>query len=704
MIDFMGISPADMLDASKVKVIDGIAGAGKSSGLHIWLTGAGVKYGRYTSTNALKRDAAKRYDMSGCCDTIAGGLFTNEQGKFYVEQKPSDFTTVVIDEILQADKRALDWVDAYRGFCNIFITTDSRQMLAPGCAGLQSIFEDFCHRDYVIYTTTNKTLRAVDSYTASAYEDLYENAADGYGSFDRYRGRIPVIDFDSMPINADSVYITHTKAIEDYMYRYCGVKKVGFTLIPKGNIARKPPADLTRYPCLSQMQAESRRYSSYTQCSGIATPTRYQGQEVDPGKTCYYIIEPTSMVTNREFYTVVTRCKSFSSLVLVVIRIPEAFKLEKFCGKPINEIRYAKTTSEMLKEKAVEKYGADYNVDNDLTTINGRLAGTKRLLWLVRACDPAPDGMYNSGDIVYIDGSAVWLDGIAEVLPDVSSKKPTPRGMLEKEDDMDYTYMFEVYKALDERGISRIVYPYPNRTEHRADIYKNNHYCVDMFCAYLQILSHTRVPVDGRLEYDPDYDRGSRIGFYVCRGEKALAHECIITDELLEFCDPTSVDFLFSAPCKHGVRTAAKWLDDAKKSLECKAKYKAMPWGYLQKPYLQDESDFFVMDPRHCREILMIAIISAMVSTMFRASGGFERYIVIDAVHVKTEGEARIVMSRLINMGYDCRLSHIYYEDNEVGDKIEEILDQSYLILSAAEKRRERDRERKRRQRAAARA
>lgn len=694
MADFMGIQESVMLDASKVKVIDGIAGSGKSSGLHDWFASRGIEYFRYTSTNALKRDAEARYDMYGKCDTIAGGLFNTEGCRFYTSEKAPSCGTVVIDEILQADKRALDWAAHNRGGCNIFITTDSKQLLAPGCEGLLQAFNEFCGADDVVYTNVSKTKRAIDSETMAAYEDLYARASNGMDAFKAYRNNIPCIGFGNMPISPDNVYITHTKAIENYMYRNCDVRGAGFALIPKGTIARKPPRNLEKYPCLSQLQAEGRRYGSYTQCAAIATPTRYQGQEVSVGQTCYYIIEPGSMVTNREFYTVVTRCKSIKSLVIVILKLPKEFRLDTFAGMPIAKIRYAETTSVAMNEVGKEKYGPDYNFDCTLETVCGRKVAEEDTLWLARACDPAPDGEWNSDEIVYIDGDPVWLKSIAERLPDTNSKKPTPRGLLEREDDMDYGYMLEVYKALDENGIRRIIYPYPNRTAHREDIYESGHYCVDMFCAYLQILADSRVPVDGVIEYNKEYDRDKRIGFFLCRGSSVLANECIITDELVDVCDAEDIVFLFSAPCKKGVGTAARWLADARKSIECKSKYKAMSWGYLQKQYLSEGSGFFVMDPKHCREILMVAIISAMVSAMIRASQGMERYIVIDAVHVKTEHEARTVMSNIIGLGYDCRLSHIFFDGNEFGDKVEDVIDQSYSIQSAAANRRARKRER----------
>ena len=49
-----GISDKDMLDKSKIKVIDSIAGAGKSTATDMFFKKYGISYNRYTSTNQLK--------------------------------------------------------------------------------------------------------------------------------------------------------------------------------------------------------------------------------------------------------------------------------------------------------------------------------------------------------------------------------------------------------------------------------------------------------------------------------------------------------------------------------------------------------------------------------------------------------------------------------------------------------------------------
>ena len=59
-LNFFGISENDMLDSNKVKVICGIAGSAKSSNIDRFFRDCSIDYGRYTSTNKLKRDARDR--------------------------------------------------------------------------------------------------------------------------------------------------------------------------------------------------------------------------------------------------------------------------------------------------------------------------------------------------------------------------------------------------------------------------------------------------------------------------------------------------------------------------------------------------------------------------------------------------------------------------------------------------------------------
>lgn len=79
----LGIDERVFFNKNVIKVYDGIAGSAKSTNVTRMLNAAGEEFGRYTSTNKLKRDAYDRF--GGNCFTIAGGLFNNEEGTVFFE-------------------------------------------------------------------------------------------------------------------------------------------------------------------------------------------------------------------------------------------------------------------------------------------------------------------------------------------------------------------------------------------------------------------------------------------------------------------------------------------------------------------------------------------------------------------------------------------------------------------------------------------
>ena len=110
-------------------------------------------------------------------------------------------------------------------------------------------------------------------------------------------------------------------------------------LIPKGSIASKPPKDFTKYPILSQEQAERLKSRAYYQLANVGSCTRYQGSECRSDQTLYYLISQDSHVTNREWYTVVSRCWKLDSIVIVIIRNRAKKNLVSFKGKKVKPFR-----------------------------------------------------------------------------------------------------------------------------------------------------------------------------------------------------------------------------------------------------------------------------------------------------------------------------------------------------------------------------
>ena len=332
-----GISNKDMLDKSKIKVIDSIAGAGKSTETDTFFKKYGISYHRYTSTNQLKNDAIERF---GCeTKTIAAGLFTTEDYHFYSAFKDVECEHVVIDEILQADPKSLDWVMENVGKYNIILTCDSHQMLAPEAEEkMLSKFQELISRDDVIYVNVTETKRARDAKTKAIFESMYKVATTDSTIHASKLGKMfKSINYEDMDFNTTDAYITHTKAIEDFLYKDKELTQRvhELDLIAKGRISSRTPKAIYTYPLLSQLEAEKTKAQSYVQVKNIGTPTRYQGSEVVSGNKLYYLVASNSQISARELYTVLTRLWLIDDLVIVFCNPPKDENIKTFKGLPV---------------------------------------------------------------------------------------------------------------------------------------------------------------------------------------------------------------------------------------------------------------------------------------------------------------------------------------------------------------------------------
>lgn len=340
------ITDNDFLNPNIVKVVHGVAGRGKSSVINDFFQTHGIEYLWTTSTNKLKRDAAERY---GCeVSTVCSGLFRTEDGKFYLEEKDPEIKTVVIDEILQTSYKVITWIENHRGDYNIIVLTDMKQMLAidnnNGAQSFLKQFEDFLQKPYVVADEGFTTMRARDLETKQKIEYLYTVSNQCSTEFEKdcASGRFPIIHYRDMMFDKNDIYITHLNATEDYMYMEKHFSMMDWDdedLIPKGGIASKPPKDLSRHPIMSQLQAEKTKARSYLQLKNVGSCTRYQGSECTDKQKLYYIVTPDSRVSNREWYTVVSRCWTLDSIVIVGIERNRAKYMETFCGYPIKSSR-----------------------------------------------------------------------------------------------------------------------------------------------------------------------------------------------------------------------------------------------------------------------------------------------------------------------------------------------------------------------------
>lgn len=335
------ISEADFFDKNKVKVFYGVAGRGKSSKVVDYLKANNVPFLWTTSTNKLKRDAIARYGIEA--STVCSALFVNDKGRFYLEPKTPEHTTVIIDEILQTDPKVIDWIEQHRGAINIIVLTDTHQMLTQSCNNFVTIFNTFLTQPYVVADEGTTTLRARDQQTKDIIEDLYKAEGSATTEFVKLASTLPIIDYKDMPFNLHDIYICHKNVTEDYLYKDKNLqllhrKGIKADLIPKGSIANKPPKNETLYPILSQIQAEREKATGYYQVANIGSCTRYQGAECKDTQKLYYIVTPSSVITNREWYTVVSRCWTIKSLVIVLHAETIPTRLQTYRGKKIKDL------------------------------------------------------------------------------------------------------------------------------------------------------------------------------------------------------------------------------------------------------------------------------------------------------------------------------------------------------------------------------
>ena len=337
-------SDSDFLDATKVKVIHGVAGRGKSSIVNNFLKQNNIDFLWTTSTNKLKRDAQERYNCEAA--TVCSALFKNENGRFYCEEKTINKHTVIIDEILQTSIKVLDWIEHNKNIVNIIIMTDTHQMLSVDNNSSEFLrrFNELMNKPYVLVDEGFETKRARDKETKDKIESLYKTSNDDSTEFlkDVASNRFDIIKYEDMEFNTNDVYITHLNETEELLYRDKKLSTMFFNddeLICKGSIASKQPKDLSKYPILSQLQAERMKSQAYLQLANIGSITRYQGSEVTDKQKLYYIITLDSRITNREWYTVVSRCWTLDSIVIVIANRQKKEKLKTFNNRKIKDVR-----------------------------------------------------------------------------------------------------------------------------------------------------------------------------------------------------------------------------------------------------------------------------------------------------------------------------------------------------------------------------
>lgn len=662
----LGITEKDMRDKNLIKVIDGIAGSAKSSSLFRFFGVDGV--GRYTSTNRLKNDAAARY--GGRCDTIAGGLFNTEKGRFYASLKDPEDETVIIDEFLQSDPCIFDWAGAYVGKCNIIMCTDSRQMLAPEAEGrMMAAYGKFIKRTDVIRSEPAETFRPRDDETKAFYNACWRMVDSDGKAFDDKRHAIGSIPDDYDP---DAVYITHSKAAEKYVYDKYGLyDRYDADIIPKGTIARKPPKNKEKWPILPQSMAE--QHSGYWQIANIATPTRYQGSECKG--YCYYVIEKGSVISNREYYTVISRMFHVKQLVICYIDRQSDIEPKTYNGKPIKQWRIGKADPMVeirvgCEMKTLADIISESGDAEEIYTSEENIEMVTRELKADSESVPRPDCFLCEGRIFKIKRQS-------------HGNHKTMKSLLRREGIFNLPYTQKAYMAIE--GVKIGIHgPFCKKAEKgkKRDQYK---YGIDLKAAYPHALLNGTFPNASGDIGDPG------LSFYMVRGENEVYQQgAVISEACADWVDDKK--FLFSTPCQVGSKMG-EWLhEQAHRSVESAKRIKDIHYGYLEKQYFErsewdgHEYKSYCRDENNDHSLVMAAIrseICNVMCTIREAIYGSQElgFINVDCLYFDYAGDVTEIGEKLkgILPDWDFRIFENTEEKNELYRTYEELKTEAEL-------------------------
>lgn len=606
LIDMIGKNL--LFDKTKIKILDGIAGSAKSSGIDKIMKENGILYGRYTSTNKLKNDAKKRY--GGNNYTIAGGLFKTVEMEFYSEEKKTEFDTVVIDEILQTNTKVFKWCEENVGKKNIIICTDSHQMLSPynGETMLHK-YNEFCDNDYCVKFEMHYTFRPVNETTRKLYNYCFDRVMEDCNLWKQFRSKLNRIKFEEMPFSHDNTYICHTNDIEEELYKKFDIgNDYTAELIPKGGIASKEDIDVTRYPILPQ-NAINGRQMRYLQPANIGTVTRYQGSEVEPGHKLYFMVEKYSNVSNREFYTMITRAKDMADIVIVLCNIAKPIDLTEFDGKPVLKRQPLKIENVTFKDKTdIEKYK---NEKGEYTIPEDKM---KEILY-----NNKQQGKAYFENFAYIDGTMAKIESPKQET-DGHRPGPTLFSLYQKEPEAFCKFMpnfMQAFEAAQKQRFSgrkletdSLLHCTIKDTDKPEEEYE---YGLDLCCSYPSIMKNEPMP-DGRTFYSRDdfveddcqhtQIKTSGIDFYYIPFCEGVSEGIVATGEFVRymqnwrkenkniqkwqksFSDCVAI-YIGSFPAYRS-KVGQYIYDMEHKDVETKKKFKqSLHYGWLNKPFIE---------------------------------------------------------------------------------------------------------------------
>ena len=611
MIDILNISEFDFFNKNLIKVFDGIAGSAKSTKCAQVLNEHNVDFLRCTATNKLKRDAARRF--GGNNKTIAGGLFRTDGAIFYAEEKEIDYKTILIDEILQSNSKIFDQCLKNVGKKNILICTDAKQMLPPndGAEFLEK-FTEFCKNKCVLYTHLTKTLRAKDKETEDVYNKCYKESGEKCDLFKKYAQTIKKEELKNIKYNANNAYICHTNDIEEYLYNIQGMQNnYAAPLIQKGDISSREDIDIKKYPIVPQNMAT--RISSYLQIENIGSVTRYQGSEVSENNFLYYFVEKGAIVTNREFYTMITRAKLFKNIRLVYVNPEKEEKLKTYNGKKI-------ISKILINVSQYEQCDANGTMLRDVIESGKSLTEEQK------------EFVLNNFNSTTTEEKAVMFTIDGEKIKDknTNERRVTMNSLIKKEPYLHFKNMNKFYRTLEKVQIENGVIDFIDGIETPANINTKHQRCdnfnlgIDLHSAYPHILKYCYMP-DGTFfqsyeeKTEEDAKKEDLIRFYINLSEYGRKG-MIMSDALADIIKKEGGKALYLGSCRK-IKTRVigdQLLNNAYKNKESKEKLKSIHYGYLQKPFLEVANYEngaplnYVINENRDLEILMVVIQSEL--------------------------------------------------------------------------------------------
>lgn len=695
MTELFNVPRETWLDCNKLKILDGMAGTAKSSSLDTFFKALSIDYIRLTSTNKLKRDALERY--GGTVYTIASGLFTNEDGQFYIDEKELEAKTIVIDEVLQTSPKVFEWVRHRIGKVNIIICTDSRQMLTPiGGMTMLERFNELKQEPFCTLVELTETKRPVNEYSKKLYNFCYYHVGDDFPLFGYLRKTMTAITgLENIDYDPRNAYICHTNDIEKYLYDTWNLYNAyDLDLIPKGGIASKAIEVSDKYPITPQ-KLTNRKTKSYYQVANVGTVIRYQGTEVLQGRKLYFIVESFSKVENREFYTMLTRCKDCRDIVIVTVSVPRDDELTSFNGKPI-------------KEKATAQLDGNTELDDGTKLadhINGKTIDYQILARELRNVIDT-EKTYYAKDRAYIDGQYIRADFVG----DREKPRLTMQGLLNKDSEIKCGYMnnflrtFETVQNSEEVTGEFVDTIRPATVKEWLDVLETGKtrsefsFACDLFSAYSYVLNYGDIPAghdfiprpetmadnvyNTTVENDPD-----RVGFYMYTGTTLFTFGTILTGNLVRYAQARTnlpAVYIGSVPKLERCKMGETLIKKAHDSIESKEEVKGVHYGYLEKSYLQGldfesgEAKAYVLNKENTNQLLMVAIKSelALVTLKIREAvdGNINKKpVCVDCVYFDTSEDITVVGDRIREAipEYDFRIhdpndkTKVYYQTYE---------------------------------------